>query len=249
MGDFFESTIVISWIAPVITGVIVVIITSIAGKIISIWWKNRAFIRKVEVANEKYVNNILPYMIQEIDLNKEVLHRIKSAISLAYQIDIKYMYTNQQICNQIILSISDTRFMTECNKARLIDNVISVFNGIEDYVEKTSIVEKKKNLDKKYPMMSLVSGLAFTAIICIGNTDKIDDPNSWVQVIVLIGLIIIMMSIFILWLLILDDIMPINLGRTDGGIIDVTNQAMQALGNATREVLFGKRRRKRKEDD
>ena len=58
-----------------------------------------------------------------------------------------------------------------------------------------------------------------------------------------------MMSIFILWLLILDDIMPINLGRTDGGIIDVTNQAMQALGNATREVLFGKRRRKRKEDD
>lgn len=63
MRDFFENTIVISWIAPIITGVVVVIITSIVGKILSMWWKNRAFVRRVNGANEKYINNILPYIV------------------------------------------------------------------------------------------------------------------------------------------------------------------------------------------
>lgn len=83
--------------------------------------------------------------------------------------------------------------------------------------------------------------------ICIGDTDKIDDLNSLVQLLVIIGLTIVLISIVILWLFILEDIMSINVGVEDDWIIGVTNQTIQALSDAIREALFGKRKRKRKD--
>ena len=250
MRDFFENTIVISWIAPIITGVVVVIITSIVGKILSMWWKNRAFVRRVNGANEKYINNILPYMIQKIDLNREVLYSIKSAISLEYQIAMKYMYTNEQIRNQIILNISNTRFLTENNKAELIDNVIKVFNEIGESIEEKTVTKRKKRIDKKYPTITLISGLIFIAVICGENADKIDDPNSIVQLLIILALIIIMVSLSIFWKLILDDMTDsMKSDIIDGGIIGITNEAMRALSNAICEVFFGTKRKSKTKDD
>ena len=124
MEDFLKNSIVITWVAPIITGVIVVIITTIIGRILSVWWKNRSFLRKLERANEKYINNILPYMIQEIEIDSEVLYSIKSAIAIEYQIAEKYLFSNEQIRNQIVLNISNTTFLAEINKTKLINNVI-----------------------------------------------------------------------------------------------------------------------------
>lgn len=136
-NNFFENTLVINWIAPIITGIIVVILTSVLGKILSIWWKNRAFIRKRDSANEKYINNVLPYMIQQIEISRDVLYSIKKAIAAEYQIAEKYLFKNEEIRNSIVLSISNTRFMTEANKINMINGVIRFFNEIgEDKITK-----------------------------------------------------------------------------------------------------------------
>lgn len=42
------NTIITTWIAPIVTGVIVVVVTTGIGKIVSIWWKNRTFL-KIEI--------------------------------------------------------------------------------------------------------------------------------------------------------------------------------------------------------
>lgn len=247
MKDFFENTIVISWIAPIITGLIVIIITT-GCKVILIWWKNRALIRNVNGANEKYINNILPYMIQEIDLGEGVLYSIKNAISLEYQVAMKYMYTNEQIRNQIILKISNTRFMTENDKAKLINNVMEIFNNIGNSIEEKTITKKKRRIDKKYPTISMIAGLIFMVIICVTNTDKIDDPTSVVQVLVAVDLIIIIISMLILWELILDDMTTsIKVDIADDGIVGIMNQVVQAFGNAVHNIFFGEK--KRTEDD
>lgn len=250
MRGFFENTIVISWIAPIITGVVVVIITSIVGKILSMWWKNRAFVRKVNGANEKYINNILPYMIQKIDLDREVLYSIKNAISLEYQIAMKHMYTNEQIRNQIILNISNTRFLTENNKAELIANVIRVFNEIGDSIEEETVTKRKKRIDKKYPIISMIAGLIFIAVIYGENPDKIDDPNSLVQLLIILAFIIIMTGLLIFWKLILDDMTDsMKSDMIDDGITGITNEAIRALGNVICEVFFGTKRKSKTKDD
>ncbi len=59
------NTIITTWIASIVTGVIVVVITTGIGKIVSIWWKNRTFLKNRDRGNEKYIDNILPYMIQK----------------------------------------------------------------------------------------------------------------------------------------------------------------------------------------
>lgn len=249
MRTFFEDTIVISWIAPIVTGLIVVVITSIIGRILSIWWKNRAFIRKVNGANEKYINNILPYMIQKINLSKEVLYSIKSAISMEYQVAMKYMYNNEQIRNQIILNISNTRFLTENNKIELIDNVMKVFNEIGSSIEEKTVTKRKKSLDKKYPMISLISGLIFVLVICGENSDKIDNPNSVVQLLIALAFMIIVVSMLILWLLILDDMtISMKIDIIDGGILGITNEAMRALSKTIYEVFFGEKKKNKIED-
>ena len=52
------NTIITTWIAPIVTGVIVVVVTTGIGKIVSIWWKNRTFLKNRDRGNEKYIDNI-----------------------------------------------------------------------------------------------------------------------------------------------------------------------------------------------
>ena len=244
MEDFFKNTLVISWIAPIITGVIVVILTSIIGRILTIWWKGRAFVRKRDGANEKYINNILPYMIQELEINSQLLYSIKSAIATEYQIAEKYFYTNEEIRNHIVLSISNTRFITETNKLNLINSVISFFNLIGE--EKISIEADKDNrkngIEKKYPVFSLVGSLIFLAVIYIANPDKVDDPNSMVQILLFIGIMVFSISGLILWLSVLEgSVREISVEIIDMGIMGMTRNVICAIGKTLFGVLYGRK--------
>ena len=70
---------------------------------------------------------------------------MKNAISIQFNLQEKYLYTNEQLKNQIILSISDSKFMTELHKSELIQHVQSTFKNIGNDIEKSGGSEKKKN--------------------------------------------------------------------------------------------------------
>lgn len=236
VNNFFESTLVINWIAPIITGIIVVILTSIVGKILSIWWKNRAFIRKRDSANEKYINNILPYMIQEIEISRDILYNIKNAIAAEYQITEKYLYKNEEIRNSIVLSISNTRFMTEPNKINLINNVIRFFSEIgEDKVTKEIKGDNNsKKISMRYSLICFVVSLIFMVVIYAINPDKVDDPNSMAQILLVVGLIVFLGSSLILWRTVLEkSLTDFNIGITDLGIFDVAMEVVQSIIKTT----------------
>lgn len=91
------NTIITTWIAPIVTGVIVVVVTTGIGKIVSIWWKNRTFLKNRDRGNEKYIDNILPYMIQKIDVDVDFIISVKNAISIQFNLQEKYLYTNEQL--------------------------------------------------------------------------------------------------------------------------------------------------------
>lgn len=246
MKEFFENTIIATWVAPIITGVIVVILTTIVGKIVSIWWKNRTFIRKVESANEKYINNILPYMIQKMEIDINILLSIKSAIAKEYQVAEKYLYTNEQIRDQIILSISDTRFMTEIHKLELIQNVLEVFNNIGNAIEcaEDEINIKRRKISKKYPLIALIVAMIFTLIVYAINPEEFNNPNSLAQALGIIGILTSLLNATMLWLLILDDTSTrISVGITDFGLFGITFNVVEALNSTIFEILFGKRKK------
>lgn len=252
MEDFFENTLVISWIAPIITGVIVVVLTSIIGRILTIWWKGRAFVRKRDGANEKYVNNILPYMIQELEINSQILYSIKSAIASEYQIAEKYLYSNEEIKNYIVLSISNTRFITEINKLKLINSVISFFDliGEEKNIIEVDKDNKKRGIEKKYPLLSLISSLVFLAVIYIANPDKVDDPNSMVQILLFVGVMVLLASTLILWLSVMEgSARDINVELIDTGIIGMTMKVVQSIGETAFGILYGRKDKDLHRDD
>ena len=246
MKEFLENTVVVTWIAPIITGIVVIIITTLFGKIISIWWKNRAFIRKVESANEKYINNVLPYMIQEIEVDAKMLYSIKKAITIEYNVAEKYLYTNEQICNLIILNISNTRFLTEINKARLINNVLEIFGRIGNSIIREEEKETKVKISKRYPLATFVIGIVFSLVVYCISPEKIDDPNSLVQLLIIFGMLVSISSILFLWLSILSESdKQLSIDIIDAGLFGSTFSAMSAILMTINEVLFGKKPEKR----
>ena len=247
LSSFFANTLVISWIAPIITGVVVVILTTIVGKFITIWWKSREFIRKRDDANQKYINNIIPYMIQEMEINSRILSSIKSAIAAEYQIAEKYLYTNEEIRDNIVLSISNTRFVAETNKLSLINNVIQVFNkiGEEKIISEDNEYSKKKVIDKKYPFITLLCSLVFLLVVYGINPDKIDDPSSSVQILLFIGIIFLLTSGVMLWVSVLGrSSLDISLQILDFGLINLMTDFTGSLGKTMVNLLYGSKRKK-----
>ena len=238
------NTIITTWIAPIVTGVIVVVVTTGIGKIVSIWWKNRTFLKNRDRGNEKYIDNILPYMIQKIDVDVDFIISVKNAISIQFNLQEKYLYTNEQLKNQIILSISDSKFMTELHKSELIQHVQSTFKSIGNDIEKVEVLKKEeRRTSKKYPMMMLIISVCFTLIVYAICPEKVDDPNSIAQVLALFGALFSLGSATTLWMMLLSESTnKINVEIADSGIIGATYTVVQALASTIVEILYGKKK-------
>ena len=227
------NTIITTWIAPIVTGVIVVVVTTGIGKIVSIWWKNRTFLKNRDRGNEKY-----------IDVDVDFIISVKNAISIQFNLQEKYLYTNEQLKNQIILSISDSKFMTELHKSELIQHVQSTFKNIGNDIEKVEVLKKEeRRTSKKYPMMMLIISVCFTLIVYAICPEKVDDPNSIAQVLALFGALFSLGSATTLWMMLLSESTnKINVEIADSGIIGATYTVVQALASTIVEILYGKKK-------
>lgn len=238
------NTFITTWVAPVVTGVIVVVITTGIGKIVSIWWKNRTFVRNRDRANEKYIDNILPYMIQKIDVNADFVASVKNALSMQFNLQAKHLYSNEQLKNQIILSISDSKFMTELQKSDLIQYVQSTFKNIGQDIEKVEVSRKEeRRANKKYPILMLVISVCCTLIVYAIYPEKVDDPNSFAHSLAILGGLFSLGSAATLWMMLLSESTnKINIEIADSGIIGAAYTVVKDVVSTITEILLGKKK-------
>ena len=89
---FLTNNIVIAWIAPIFTAIIATIII----KVFSIRKKNK----EIKAANQKYADAIRPYVIQKIEINEQIIHGIRNAISMEFSVPEKYICTDGDLSRQ-----------------------------------------------------------------------------------------------------------------------------------------------------
>ena len=135
MKEILTNQIIINWIAPIVTGLLVVAIPTFIIKIFRI----KKDVRKVEEANQRYLDCIRPYIIQKINIDGKFIRNIRSVIIKESCIKEKYIYTEIELRNKIILDITEDNYINENDKKELSDFTYQVFT---DFKEKTSKSKK-----------------------------------------------------------------------------------------------------------
>ena len=123
--DFLINPIVVNWIAPVITGIILLGITGLIKIIINSRDKKR-----VKIANDRFVNSIRPYIIQNISINNSFIDDVRKAIIRENNIKERFMFNNFELRNKIIFDITESNYINESDKKKLIDFTYNVFGKI-----------------------------------------------------------------------------------------------------------------------
>lgn len=117
------NEIVVDWIAPIITTILASLILTGVGKFIL----NEKIKNKIQSSNEKILNAIMPFIIQQIPITRELIISIRTAISIENKIKLKYLYTLEELKNSLILDIAETRFLRENDKTKLFKQINKIF--------------------------------------------------------------------------------------------------------------------------
>lgn len=214
INEFLENQVVQTWIAPIIT-------TSIVGLVsfgVNIFRKRRDEVKNINkylAAEEKMIEIIRPFFIQELKLNKAMIEDARSGIIKEFELIDESFIKIEDIKNIIILDILKTRFIKEENKQKLIDNLYDVFNedslentkyiqdsniyNYKDILNKSNIMIKKYN-DTIFMTLSLIAAL-ICAILPFIKYEKISENVILYNNMFTIGLLLISIGISILFII------------------------------------------------
>ncbi len=159
--DFLQNGVLLNWIAPILG----TIIGAIAVKILIERYKSKSVISIINVANNRFVDAIRPFFIEEIDIEMKIVINIRNAIKREYCADDDMIYTIEQLKEQIILDISETKYLSEERKQQLIHNVYAKFDNFQAETD-TDIVEEQTELIK-YEINKLRVNNYYLAIISV----------------------------------------------------------------------------------
>lgn len=125
---FLTNEIVINWIAPIITGLIVFAIPIGIAKLFQI----KRDERKVKDANQRYIDSIRPYIIQEISVNSKFISDTRMVIVQESGVKEKYIYSELELRNKLIMDINESKYIDEKSKERLIKFAYKTFESFEE---------------------------------------------------------------------------------------------------------------------
>lgn len=166
---FLENEIVVNWVAPIFTDLVSFVLPIIVVGIVRGFKK----VKSVKEANEKIINAIRPFIIQQINIEIQTVEKIRTAILKEAQLKEKDVYSLEEIQNKLILDISETRYLKEQEKQNLIDFTYKVFSGnIKSKKSKDS-----KNENSKKIVNFLIELLAILVLSIIGVIIKNNDDN------------------------------------------------------------------------
>ena len=137
LTSFLRNDVVTIWVAPIIGTIIV----AMAVKLLAERYKSKSIINIINLANNRFIDAIRPFFIQEIEINMKIINNIRNAIKREYCADDDMLYTIEQLEEQIILDLSETKYLTEERKKELIHNVYHKFDNLK--------VEDSENREEK----------------------------------------------------------------------------------------------------
>ncbi len=190
IANFLRNDIMIEWIAPIIGTIIVMI----AIKLFMDRYKSKSVISIINIANNRFIDAIRPFFIQEIEINMKLVNNIRNAIKREYCADDNMLYTIEQLEEQIILDISETKYLTEERKKELIHNVYSKFDNLKTEAqekpaeEQTELIRTEINRLKNSNSRLLVLFILvimMTIILLINYFYTLDFSNLYLLIILL----------------------------------------------------------------
>jgi hypothetical protein len=190
IAEFLRNDIMIYWIAPMIGTIIVVI----AIKLFMDRYKSKTIISIINIANNRFIDAVRPFFIQEIEINMKIIHNIRNAIKREYCADDNMLYTIEQLEEQIILDISETKYLTEERKKELIHNVYRKFDVLKGEVhephaeEQTELIKSEINQLKSSNARLLVLFILvimMTIILLLNYFYTLDFSNLYLLIIIL----------------------------------------------------------------
>lgn len=153
------NEIIVNWIAPIITGLLVVAIPIILSNLI----RNRNLIKNIQEINNKIIDTIRPFIIQRIEIDSRFISNIRDAIIKESNIKSKFIANEIEIRNKILLDISETRFLKENEKQDLINFTYNIF---KDFNEK-QMDANKNNVDIKSNIGLSMTKILYTIILIV----------------------------------------------------------------------------------
>ena len=159
--NFLQSGVLLNWIAPILGTVV----GAIAVKLLIDRYKSKSVISIINVANNRFIDAIRPFFIEEIEIDMKVVINIRNAIKREYCADDDMIYTIEQLEEQIILDISETKYLSEERKKQLIHNVYAKFDNFKTETD-TEIMEEQTELIK-YEINKLRTNNYYLAIISV----------------------------------------------------------------------------------
>lgn len=234
---FLTNNIVIAWIAPIFTAIIATIII----KVFSIRKKNK----EIKAANQRYADAIRPYVIQKIEINEQIIHGIRNAISMEFSVPEKYIYTDGALRDTLMYDITTTRFMTEQGKAELIHNIVNMFKFEEEKTESYYTIKKINKKGIFFACLVGILGLVTTVALYFADPEEAKDPNSIIQFIMILSTLISLFSLVGATWHILD--IEIDLETfSNRGIIGSVVQMNYELIKSLSYILYGHKSREKK---
>ncbi len=198
MLELLKNEIIVNWIAPIITGLIITGISSLIVK----KFKDKRDEKIINTANERFVRTILPFIIQKIECEETYISDIRSVIVKESGLKDKYVYQEIELRNKLIMDISESKYINEENKKELIAFTYKIFKRYEKKEENK--IKEEKPLKKNYNMITIILILliviAETMIIIINilDTGTVRPEENILYIIpLLLGIVSIMSGLII----------------------------------------------------
>lgn len=146
---FLENQTVQAWIAPII----VTIIITLGGYAINVFRRKRQAEKNINTysaAEDKLLESLMPFFIQEINLDKSLILDVRKAIIREYGLDEDKFITIDEIKNTLVLNILKTSFIKEEDKKRIVEGVYKTFDSFKFNVEEDGgNIENYVNIKEK----------------------------------------------------------------------------------------------------
>ena len=156
---FLENQIIINWVAPIVTGLLVLAIPSIIIKI----FQTKKDEKKIKTANQRFLDAVRPYIIQEIEISALTISNIRNVVVKESGLKDKFIYSELDLRNKLIMDITESKYIDENNKEKLVKFATKVFEPFDN----NSSVVKEEVKEHKFSFLFKNGILIMTIIVFI----------------------------------------------------------------------------------
>ena len=105
------------------------------------FFRFRKDIKKINNVNDRFINSIRPYIIEKIKISSNLITDIRRAIIMDSDIKERFVLSEIDLRNKLIMDINESKYIDEVNKKELIDFTYEIF---KDFEKKNGLIDNKE---------------------------------------------------------------------------------------------------------